>query len=186
MHDEKQIIERCLKQDRLAQKQLYDLYSGRLFVVALRYMKDEDEAQDVLQDAFIKVFKYLDTFRADSPIEVWLRKIVVNTALKALKRKSNLTLALDGDHMINHEYHHQNLGFENLSLQHLLKMIGDLPEGCRTVFNLYAIDGYKHNEIADMLGVTEGTSKSQYSRAKGLLQEKLRNGVLDIKPQNVE
>jgi RNA polymerase sigma factor (sigma-70 family) len=141
--------------------------------VALRYMRDRENAQDVLQDSFVKIFRYLDTFRFDSPLEAWLRKIVVNTALKALKKDKKLTQSLEGDYMINENLHYSNLGFENLSYQHLMKMIGELPEGCRTIFNLYAIEGFKHQEIAKILEVTEGTSKSQYSRAKMLLQEKL-------------
>jgi RNA polymerase sigma factor (sigma-70 family) len=173
MPNENQIIQDCLKQDRSAQKQFYELYSGKLFVVALRYMKDRENAQDVLQDSFVKIFKHLDTFRFDSPLEAWLRKIVVNTALKALKKDKKLTQSLEGDYMINENLNYSNLGFENLAYEHLMKMIGELPEGCRTVFNLYAIEGFKHQEIAKMLEVTEGTSKSQYSRAKLLLQEKL-------------
>ncbi|MFT7247496.1 MAG: RNA polymerase sigma factor (sigma-70 family) [Algoriphagus sp.] len=173
MPNENQIIQDCLKQNRNAQKEFYDLYSGKLFVVALRYMRDRENAQDVLQDSFVKIFRYLDTFRFDSPLEAWLRKIVVNTALKALKKDKKLTQSLEGDYMINENLHYSNLGFENLSYQHLMKMIGELPEGCRTIFNLYAIEGFKHQEIAKILEVTEGTSKSQYSRAKMLLQEKL-------------
>jgi len=173
MPNENQIIQDCLKQNRSAQKEFYELYSGKLFVVALRYMRDRDNAQDVLQDSFVKIFRHLDTFRFDSPLEAWLRKIVVNTALKALKKDKKLTQSLEGDYMINENLHYTNLGFENLSYQHLMRMIGELPEGCRTIFNLYAIEGFKHQEIAKMLGVTEGTSKSQYSRAKMLLQEKL-------------
>ncbi|WP_341227972.1 RNA polymerase sigma factor [uncultured Arcticibacterium sp.] len=173
MANETQIIQDCLKQDRGAQKKLYELYSGKLFVVALRYMKDRESAQDVLQDSFVKIFKYLDTFRFDSPLEAWLRKIVVNTALKALKKDKKLTQSLEGDYMISKELHHSNAGFENLAYEHLMEIIGELPEGCRTIFNLYAIEGFKHQEIAKMLDVTEGTSKSQYSRAKSLLQEKL-------------
>jgi RNA polymerase sigma factor (sigma-70 family) len=173
MSNEKQIIQDCIKQDRSAQKQFYELYSGKLFVVALRYMRERENAQDVLQDSFIKIFKHLETFRFDSPLEAWLRKIVVNTALKALKKDKKLTQSLEGDYMLNVEYHYTNLGFQNLSYEYLMKMIRELPEGCRTIFNLYAIEGFKHQEIAKMLEVSEGTSKSQYSRAKSLLQDKL-------------
>lgn len=171
--NETEIIKACLNKDRAAQKQLYELFSGKLFVVALRYMKNREAAQDVLQDSFVKVFKYLDSFRFDCPLEVWLRKIVINTALKALKKSSNWDQSLDGDYMISEEFHYDNGGFKNLSYQQLMDMIGELPEGCRAIFNLYAIEGFKHHEIADKLSISEGTSKSQYSRAKQLLQEKL-------------
>jgi DNA-directed RNA polymerase specialized sigma subunit len=93
--------------------------------------------------------------------------------LKSSNIYKKLTQSLEGDYMLNVEYHYTNLGFENLSYEHLMKMIRELPEGCRTIFNLYAIEGFKHQEIAKMLEVSEGTSKSQYSRAKSLLQDKL-------------
>ncbi|MGR3811684.1 RNA polymerase sigma factor [Jiulongibacter sp. NS-SX5] len=179
---EKQIIEACLENDRAAQKQLYEMFSGKLFVVALRYMHDREKAKDVLQDAFVKIFRHLDSFRFDSPLEAWLRKIVVNTALKALKKSGNLTQSLEGDYMIDEDFHYKNKGQENLSYQQLLELIGELPDGCRTIFNLYAIEGFKHHEIAKMLGVSEGTSKSQYSRAKMLLQEKLMIEQERLKP----
>lgn len=171
--NENQIIEACLSQDRAAQKQLYELYSGKLFVVALRYMKSREAAQDVLQDSFVKVFKYLDSFRFDCPLEMWLRRIVINTALKALKKNSRWESSLEGDYMISEDLHYDNGGFKKLSYDQLLDMIGQLPEGSRAIFNLYAIEGYKHHEIAKKLKISEGTSKSQYSRAKVLLQEKL-------------
>ncbi|SOE20813.1 RNA polymerase sigma-70 factor, ECF subfamily [Spirosomataceae bacterium TFI 002] len=171
--NETDIIKACLNKDRAAQKQLYELFSGKLYVVALRYMKNKEAAQDVLQDAFVKVFKYLDSFRFDCPLEVWLRKIVINTALKALKKSSKWEQSLEGDYMIAEEFHYDNGGFKNLSYQQLMDMIGELPEGCRAIFNMYAIEGYKHQEIAEKLGISEGTSKSQYSRSKQLLQEKL-------------
>ncbi len=173
MLTEQQIIEACLNEDRAAQKQLFEMFSGKLFAVALRYMKDQESAEDVLQDSFVKVFRHLNTFRFDSPLEAWLRKIVVNTALKALKKNSGLTQSLEGDYMIHEDLHYANSGYENLSYQQLVGLMNELPDGCRTIFNLYAIEGFKHHEIAKMLGVTEGTSKSQYSRAKSLLQEKL-------------
>lgn len=171
----KQLIEDCLNEDRIAQKQLYELFAGKLFAVALRYMKDRESAEDVLQESFVKIFRYLNTFRFDSPLEAWMRKIVVNTAIKALRKSNRITQHLDGEYLINEDLHYTNNGYENLSYQQLINLINQLPDGCRTIFNLYAIEGFKHHEIAKMLDVTEGTSKSQYSRAKSLLQEKLEN-----------
>ncbi len=170
---ENHIIEACLQNDRRAQKQLYEYFSGKLFVVAMRYMKNRESAEDVLQESFVKVFRHLDTFRFDCPIEAWLRKIVVNTALKALKKNANWALSLEGDFMIEESLHYSNEGFNELGYQELMAMIHDLPDGSRTIFNLYAIEGFKHHEIAELLGISEGTSKSQYSRAKSLLQDKL-------------
>lgn len=172
-NNETTIIKACLEEDRAAQKQLYELYAGKLFVVALRYMKTREEAEDVLQESFIKVFRYLHTFRFDCPLEVWLRRIVINTALKLLKKSGNWEKSLEGEYMIKEDLHYDNGGFKKLSYEQLLGMISELPEGCRVIFNMYAIEGYKHHEIAKELEISEGTSKSQYSRAKQLLQEKL-------------
>ncbi|NBA85328.1 sigma-70 family RNA polymerase sigma factor [Emticicia sp. CRIBPO] len=168
-----EIVEACIRQDRAAQKQFYELFSGKLFAVAMRYMKNRDNAQDVLQDSFVKIYKNLQNFRFDCPLEAWLKRIVINTALKALQKQPDWQIGMDDNLQIETTITHSNFGFENLKYDALLAMIGELPEGCRMIFNLFAIEGYKHNEISDMLGITEGTSKSQYSRARQLLMEKL-------------
>lgn len=173
MLNEKQLVEACISNDRAAQKQLYKLFSAKLFVIAKRYMKDADEAQDVLQDTFVKIFKNLESFRFDCPFEAWIKRICINTALKALSKKKEFTVGIDSEYVIENAGAEQNLGLQNLSLNNLLDIINELPDGCKTIFNLYALEGYKHHEIADLLGITEGTSKSQYSRAKMLLQQKL-------------
>lgn len=168
MYDENELIQACMRGERLAQKRLYDKFAGKLYAISLRYMKSQDEAGDVLQEAFIKIFHRLDSFRFDCPLEVWMRRIVINTALTAIsRRKINYQLE-------EFEYHgaDENLGLENLAYESLMKWINALPDGCRTVFNLYAIEGYKHTEIAEMLGISEGTSKSQFSRARSILMEK--------------
>ncbi len=168
-----EIVEACIRQDRAAQKQFYELFSGKLFAVAMRYMKNRDNAQDVLQDSFVKIYKNLQNFRFDCPLEAWLKRIVINTALKALQKQPDWQIGMDDNLQIETTITHSNFGFENLKYDALLAMIGELPEGCRMIFNLFAIEGYKHNEISDMLGITEGTSKSQYSRARQLLMDKL-------------
>ncbi len=169
MYDENELIQACMRGERLAQKRLYDKFAGKLYAISLRYIKSQDEAGDVLQEAFIKIFNRLDSFRFDCPLEVWMRRIVINTALTAIsRRKINYQLE-------EFEYHgaDENLGLENLGYESLMKWINALPDGCRTVFNLYAIEGYKHTEIAEMLGISEGTSKSQFSRARSILMEKI-------------
>jgi RNA polymerase sigma factor (sigma-70 family) len=168
-----EIVEACIRQERAAQKQFYELFSGKLFAVAMRYMKNRDNAQDVLQDSFVKIYKNLQNFRFDCPLEAWLKRIVINTALKALQKQPDWQIGMDDNLQIETTITHSNFGFENLKYDALLAMIGELPEGCRMIFNLFAIEGYKHNEISDMLGITEGTSKSQYSRARQLLMDKL-------------
>lgn len=169
MYNEKDLIQACVRGERLAQKQLYEKFAGKLYAVSLRYMKSKDEAADILQDSFIKIYGRLDSFRFDCPLELWLRRIVINTALTALgRRKINYNLEeyefLGAD---------ENLGLESLGYETLLQMINSLPEGCKTVFNLFAIEGYKHHEIAVLLGISEGTSKSQFSRARSILMEKI-------------
>ena len=169
MYNEKELIQACIRGERSAQKQLYEKFAGKLYAVSLRYMKSQEEAADILQDSFIEIFDALGSFRFDCPLELWLRRIVINTSLTALgRRKTNYNLE-DYEFLGSDE----NLGLETLAYETLLEMINHLPEGCKTVFNLFAIEGYKHQEIALMLGISEGTSKSQFSRARSILIEKI-------------
>lgn len=171
--NERQLVEACIRNERIAQRTLYEKYARRLFAIALRYMKNQDDAADVLQDAFVKVYKNIASFRFDCPLEAWLKRIVINTALKALQKNKRMGFQEDVEFYSN-ELSVEETGIQRLALEQLMELIHQLPDGCQTVFNLYAIEGYKHNEIAEMLGISEGTSKSQFSRAKSLLQEKLQ------------
>ncbi|MFN3851065.1 MAG: RNA polymerase sigma factor [Spirosomataceae bacterium] len=172
MYKERELVEACIRQERNAQRQLYELYAGKLLVTAMRYMKNRDDAEDVLQDSFIKIFKHLDSFRFDCPLDAWLRRIVVNTALKQLKKQAEFMQQIDSQ-LVADEVEQSELTISGFQFEQLMAMVASLPDGCRTVFNLYAIEGYQHNEIAELLGISEGTSKSQYSRAKSLLQAKI-------------
>lgn len=172
MYRERELVEACIRKERTAQRQLYELFAGKLLVTAMRYMKNRDDAEDVLQDSFIKIYKHLDSFRFDCPLDAWLRRIVVNTALKQLKKQAEFMQQVDSQ-LIADEVEQSELTISGFQFEQLMAMVASLPEGCRTVFNLYAIEGYQHNEIAEMLGISEGTSKSQYSRAKSLLQAKI-------------
>lgn len=172
MTNERQLVEACIRNERTAQRQLYELFAGKFYAIAVRYMKDEDDAADVMQDAFVKVFKYINTFRFDCPFEAWARRILINTALKALQKNKRRGYQIDAEEMTN-QLSEKAMDISNLALEELMELIHELPDGCQTVFNLYAIEGYKHHEIADLLGISEGTSKSQYSRAKQILQQKL-------------
>ncbi|GLU56273.1 RNA polymerase sigma factor [Dyadobacter frigoris] len=170
--NEQELVIGCQQRNRVAQKQLYDVFGGKLFAICLRYTKNRNDAEDVLQDAFIKIYENISTFRNDSPLEYWLRSIAVNTALNHLRQHKYLKQLDDID------THENGLAGKEITLadfqwQQLLEFIKELPIGCQTIFNLYAIEGYQHNEIAQKLGISEGTSKSQYSRARTLLQEKL-------------
>lgn len=171
MRNEKELIEGCLKEDRAFQKALYDRYCRKMLVVCQRYAKSTQEAEDILQDGFIKVFNSIKTFRGDSQLETWITRIMINTALNAQRQKLYLFPMVDVTDLNLREEEHISLsGFH---LDELINMIQSLPDGCRIVFNLFAIEGYGHKEIGQMLGISEGTSKSQYNRAKSLLKVKL-------------
>lgn len=174
MQDEYALVEGCRRQNRIVQRQLYERFAGKLFVVCKRYVKDSDEAEDVLQDAFVKIYRHIDQFRFECPLEAWLKRIVINTALKHLRKEKPWENTADVQELAP-VLPQADESLPTLNYQYLLQLIQELPPGCRTVFNLYAIEGYNHPEIADLLGIAEGTSKSQLARARTLLQQKLRN-----------
>ena len=158
------------------QRQLYERFAGKLFVVCKRYVRDPDEAEDVLQDAFVKIYRHLDQFRFECPLEAWLKRIVINTALKYLRKEKPWENTVDVQELAP-LLPQADESLPALNYQYLLRLIQELPPGCRTVFNLYAIEGYNHPEIAELLGIAEGTSKSQYSRARTLLQQKITSDI---------
>ena len=168
---EKDIVKGCQKGDRKMQQLLYSKYSRSMYAVAVRYTKMQQEAEDIIQEAFIKVFKNIDKFRQDSSLGYWIKRIVINTALNHQRSKLYLYPMVDVHEMTNKPS--EELIISDFSHQELIEMIRELPSGCQTIFNLYAIEGYKHHEIATMLEISEGTSKSQYSRAKVLLKERI-------------
>lgn len=174
MQDEYELVEGCRRQDRIVQRQLYERFAGKLFVVCKRYIKDSDEAEDVLQDAFVKIYQHIDSFRFECPLEAWLKRVVINTALKSLRKQKPWEHTSDVQELAL-VLPQADESLPALNYKYLLQLIQELPPGCRTVFNLYAIEGYNHPEIAQMLDIAEGTSKSQYARARGLLQQKLQS-----------
>lgn len=154
------------------QQMLYERFSAKMFAVCLRYTKDEDEAQDVLQDGFIKVFKNLEKFRAEGSFEGWVRRIFVNTAIEYYRRAVKMKPVSESE-----ERNLEDTGLDaldNINEKEIMKLITQLSPGYRTVFNLYVIEGYGHKEIADMMGISEGTSKSQLARAKAVLQKMIK------------
>lgn len=171
MLEHKDLIEACVKGERSAQRELYDLFSKKMYVVCLRYTKSQQEAEDVLQESFIKVFKNIKGYRGDSRLDYWIKRVVVNTALNSQRKKLYMYPMVDIEDVKN-EFD-LSKAFTNFRMEELLAMIRELPTGCQTVFNLFAIEGYSHKEIAKMLEVSEGTSKSQFARARKLLQEKI-------------
>jgi len=164
-----ELIEGCRRQDRQAQKSLYDRYASKLFALCCRYIKDKMEAEDVLITAFTKILNRIDQYTGEGNFEGWMRKVVVNDALSYLRKNKNMYLETD---ISAADYEPEYEKLENqLEAEDLLKMIESLPTGYRIVFNLYAIEGYSHKEIGDQLGISENTSKSQLSRARAALQK---------------
>lgn len=170
---DEELIDGCRKNNRHSQEALYKKYSGIMYGVALRYAKMQQEAEDILQESFVKVFQSIDKFREDSSLAYWIKRIVINTSLNHQRSKLYLYPMVDVEELKNWGWEGSILG--DFSHQELLEMIQELPDGCRIIFNLYAIEGYKHHEIAKTLDISEGTSKSQYARAKMLLQQKIKD-----------
>lgn len=163
------LIKGCCKGERGAQQRLYDTYGPRMYPVALRYSKMQQEAEDILQEAFVKVFQNIKNFRKDSSLGYWIKRIVINTALNHQRSKLYLYPMVDVNELKS--YQSTDLTLSNFNHEELMGMVRKLPTGCQVIFNLYAIEGFKHHEIAKMMEISEGTSKSQYARAKSLLKE---------------
>lgn len=172
MTDE-ELVKGCLGKDPACQKLLFERFNRKMMGVCLRYAGRSEEAEDMLQNGFIRVFEKLDTFRGSGSLEGWVRKIVVNESLTYLRKNKALQMNIDIDDAKYRIPGNSHVG-ESMNEKDLLKMIQQLPAGFRTVFNMYAIEGYSHKEIAEALGISEGTSKSQYSRAKTHLQNILQ------------
>jgi RNA polymerase sigma factor (sigma-70 family) len=170
MLSEEELIEGCRKGSRAFQKALYEKYCRKMIVVCLRYSKTTAEAEDIVQEGFVKVFQGIKDFRQEARLDTWITRIMVNTALNAQRKKLYLYPMVDVTEIILPEV---EMSISGIHVSQLLEMIQALPQGCQIVFNLFAIEGYSHKEIAEMMGVSEGTSKSQFARAKSLLQARL-------------
>lgn len=169
---EEQMIKGCLENKPLAQKTLYNKLGPKMMGVCLRYMTNAEEAQDVLQDGFVKVFDKLGAYSGAGSFEGWVRRIFVNTALDAIRKNKKLKHQTQIDE-VEFALKSSDFIFETLVAEDLMKLLQRLPLGYKTVFNLYAIEGYSHKEIAKKMNVTVSTSKSQFSRAKAMLREKI-------------
>ena len=181
--DEDKLIEGCIAGKRDMQQLLYDLYSKKMMAVCLRYAPTTFEAEDMMQEAFVKVFTHIGNFKRDCPLEFWVRKIMVNTALKHLRSKQLLTVSHEADEVSN--LASDSFSLTGYSLDELLSMVQRLAPRYRMVFNLYAIEGYNHKEIGEMLDISEGTSKSQYSRARAILQSMISRQENNYNKENV-
>jgi RNA polymerase sigma factor (sigma-70 family) len=166
------LIENCINGDRKSQKELYTLFASKMFPICLRYTKNQMDAEDILQEGFVKLFNNLHKFRGEGSFEGWVRRIFVNTAIESL-RKKNLNIT-GGEGIENTVRDKQQNGLHNLYEKDIMSSANILSSGYKTVFRMYAVEGYSHKEIATQLGITESTSKSQFSRAKALLRTTLQ------------
>ena len=167
------LIEGCLLGNPVMQKKLYDKYAPKMYGICLRYAANTEDAKDILQDGFVKVFINLSKFKAAGSFEGWMRRIFVNTAIEHYRRKNQLYAISENQ---EENIPNQDISaLDELAAEDIIRLISELPNGYRTVFNLFAVEGYSHKEIATMMNITEGTSKSQYARAKAWLQEKIGN-----------
>ena len=179
MIDEKQLVEYCISNKDGALDELYRRYAPKLFGICIRYGKNQQEAEDILHDGFIRIMKYLKEFRYEGSFEGWLRRIMLNTAINYYKKNTRYFSDVDLTNISDGEVFNSSV-LDALSLKELLNVIKSLPDGYRIVFNLYVVEGYKHKEIAEMLGISESTSKSQFMKARNALKKILLESDFDL------
>jgi RNA polymerase sigma factor (sigma-70 family) len=165
------LVEGCKKGDRYAQEQLYKKLSSKMYGVCLRYARDNFEAEDILQNGFIKVFSKIKEYHGGGSFEGWVRKIMVNTAIEHYRKNKYIACSIDITENVNASS--AAVYQDGLEAKDLMKLIASLPASYRIVFNMFAIEGYAHSEIAAELGISEVLSRTQLSRARGILKEKI-------------
>ena len=173
IQDIDKIVIRCKNKDKRAQKKLYDIYAPVLFGICLRYAADRAEAEDILQESFTKILIKISGFGDKGSFEGWMKRIVVNTAISNYHKNKKHNQTSDIDSVSDSFYQESEIWAQDFTPEELMKVINSLPTGYRTVFNLYAIEGFRHKEISEKLEIDVNTSKSQYSRARKLIQSKL-------------
>jgi RNA polymerase sigma-70 factor (ECF subfamily) len=174
IQDYSELIEGCRNNNRKFQEKLYQTFCGKMFAVCLRYAHTHEDAEDIVQEGFVKVFKSISQFRNEGSFEGWIRRIFVHTAIEIYRKNAKMFPIVE----LTPYRDVQNLNsnaIDNMSADELMKMVQSLSSGYRTVFSLYAIEGFTHREIGEMLGISEGTSKSQMSRARILLQNMIED-----------
>lgn len=171
LHRNQQLINRALKKDRAAQKELYDKFASQMLGLCAYYVKDRHNAEEVMLNGFFKAFTKLDTFKGEGSFEGWLKRIMIYESISYLRKKNQLIFT---DDLIVYEKASENNIEQQIAVAELIALIDELPPSCKVVFNLYVIEGYKHHEIGDLLGISEGTSKTQLFRARKALQQKVK------------
>jgi len=178
--DDRRLVKDCLKGNAAAQRQLYERFASPMLAVCYRYTKSVADAEDVLQEGFVKAFKNLEQYKGDGELGAWIRRIMVTTAINYLKKNSryNQELAFGEEHLHAVPAYQPQI---TLEAKELADLIRQLPSGYQTIFNLYAVEGYSHVEIGKILGIQEGTSRSQYARARTLLIQWIEKENKDFK-----
>lgn len=171
--NEYDLIKGCIRQDPSCQRALFDQYAGKMMTVCLRYGHDAMEAEDMMQEGFIRVFQYIDQFKFEGSFEGWIRRVIVNTALKHLQKKRLNFTEITDTHQQSPRM--ESYAYSNLGEEELMKLISQLPDGYRTIFNLNIIEGYSHEEIGKMLDIQPSTSRSQLVKARKMLQQQILN-----------
>ena len=169
MQKEANIVERCKRQDRKAQKALYEKYSPLFFAICLRYVKSQTEAEDLMVESFYKIFSKINMFKGQGSFEGWMKRIVINESLMHIRKHKNMNLHVDIEKA--YDLKEESTIVSDINYKEVLLLLNELAPGYRTVFNLYVIEGYKHREIAEMLGISINTSKSQLILAKKKLKD---------------
>ena len=182
--DEHSIVAGCKKNESWARKELYELYAPAMLGVCVRYTNDYEKAKDILHEGFIKVFTKVNMYSEKGSFSGWIRRVFITTALEFIKSDKSLQHIDIADQEENIEGF-ENSAIEKLSAEEILKCISELPKGCQLVFNLFAIEGYTHVEIAEMLNIKEGTSRSQFAHAKQLLQNKIQKLHIHANVENI-
>lgn len=185
LRNERELIEACIEGETAAQKALFQRYAPKLLGVCARYCENMEDARDALHDGFVKIFTQINRFNFQSRLETWMTRVIINTAIDKFKSGTRFNLYDDHEAILNLDEENQEANDHydeggSPDMNTLLALIQELPDGYRLVFNLYALEGYSHREIADELGIAEGTSKSQLARARQLLREKIKEkGILE-------
>jgi len=172
---ESDLIKGCIEGDAQMQRLLYDQFSPKMYGVCLRYTENTEDANDVMQEGFIKVYKSLSKFRAEGSFEGWIRRIFINTSIEHYRKKVKLYNVTEVQENTIEDSELDAL--DSLATKDILNIVNKLSPGYKQVFNLHVVEGYSHKEIADLLGITEGTSKSQLARAKGVLKKMIEAGI---------
>jgi RNA polymerase sigma-70 factor (ECF subfamily) len=183
--NEQELSEQCKQGDNRARRLLYECYAGRMLGVCLRYAGDSDTAQDWVHDGFIQVFRQIDKFvwRGHGSLQAWIQRLMITTALQHLRKPDVMRLTLDIEAAADEDYEEpQENAIDEIPTQVLMTFVAELPEGYRTVFNLFVMDGKTHKEIAALLGIAERSSASQLVRAKGTLAKRIREYVEQSEP----